>query len=293
MDKIGYYLLRASTWVVHMLPMRLNYIFSDFLFLITYYIVRYRRNVVSRNLLNSFPEKSIKELKLIEKKFYHHLCDTFLETLYYDRISFEESKARVKYLNPDMPTHYMDQGRPVVVYLGHYNNWEWFCNWPLYTNHRFYPIYKKLTNKAFERFYYNLRSRFGAIPLERSETFRQLTEDLQKGIPTLSCFIFDQTPRVNEIQYWTSFLSQDTAVVVGAEKVARKLNAVVLTAHPRKIKRGYYEVEYFLVTEIAKDTAKFEITEQCTKFLEMIIREKPEYWLWSHKRWKHKKPIKN
>jgi Kdo2-lipid IVA lauroyltransferase/acyltransferase len=292
MDKIGYYLLRATTWIIHLFPLRLNYIFSDFLYLIIYYIVRYRRNVVSKNLLNSFSGKSIKERKVIEKKFYHHLCDTFIETLYYDRISFEEAKDRVKFLNPELPIHYLDQGRPVVVYLGHYNNWEWFSNWPLYTNHRFYAIYKKLQSKAFGRFFYNLRSRLGAIPLERSDTFRQLMGDAQKGIPTLSAFIFDQTPRIYEIQYWTTFLNQDTAVVVGAEKVARKLNAVVVTVHPRKIRRGYYEVEYFLVTENAKDTEKFEITEKCTRFLEKIILEKPEYWLWSHKRWKHKRPKK-
>lgn len=293
MDKIVYSLLRASSWVIHVLPMRINYIISDFFFLITYYIVQYRRNVVRSNLQNSFPEKSIKERKLIEKRFYHHFCDTFIETFYYDRISFEEAKERVKYLNPDLPNQYMDQGRPVVVCLGHYCNWEWFSNWPLYTTHRFYAIYKKLRSKAFGLFFYNLRSRLGAIPLERADTFRQLMDDSRKGIPNFSSFIFDQTPRINEIQYWTNFLNQDTAVVVGAEKVARKLNAVMLTVHPRKIKRGYYEVEYFLVTENAKDTAKFEITEKCTRFLENIIRENPEYWLWSHKRWKHKKPINN
>ena len=289
MDKIGYYLLRATTWVIHLIPLRLNYIFSDFLFLITYHIVQYRRNVVSRNLSNSFPEKSKRERNLIERKFYHHLCDTFIETFYFDRISFEEAKQRVRFLNPELPNHYLDQGRSVVVYLGHYNNWEMFCNWPLYTKHRFYAVYKKLRNKAFDRFYYNLRRRLGAIPLERAETFRQLMDDAQKEIPTFSAFIFDQTPRINEIQYWTTFLNQDTAVVVGAEKVARKLNAVVLTVHPRKIKRGYYEVEYFLISENARDSAKFEITERCTRFLETIIREKPEFWLWSHKRWKHKK----
>jgi KDO2-lipid IV(A) lauroyltransferase len=183
----------------------------------------------------------------------------------------------------------MDQGRPVVVFLGHYNNWEWFSNWSLYSKYRFYAIYKKLRSKAFERFYCNLRSRSGCIPLERADTFRQLMEDKQKGIPTLTAFIADQTPRINDIQYWTTFLNQDTAVVVGLEKIARKLNAVVIAAHPKKIKRGYYEVEYFLVTDNPKETAKFEITEQCTRFLEKIIIEKPEYWLWSHKRWKHKR----
>ena len=289
MDKTGYYLLRATTWIVHVIPLRLNYIFSDFLFLIIYYVVQYRRNIVNINLSNSFLEKSKSERKLIEKKFYHHLCDTFIETLYYDRISIEESKARVKFLNSELPNYYMDKGRQVVVYLGHYNNWEWFVNLPLFTKHRFYAIYKKLRSKAFGRFYNNLRSKFGAIPLERADTFRQLMDDKQKGIPNLSAFIFDQTPRVNENKYWTTFLNQDTAVIVGSEKVARKLNAVVLYALTRKIKRGYYDVEYFLITENAKETDKFEITEKCTRFLEKVIRENPEYWLWSHKRWKHKK----
>jgi len=243
--------------------------------------------------MNSFPEKSEKERILIEKKFYRHLCDTFIETLYFDRISEKEAKKRVNFLNPELNNQYLDKGRSVVGYLGHYNNWEWLSNWPLYTNHRFYAIYKKLRSKAFGRFYYNLRSRLGAVPLERADTFRQLMEDTQKGIPSFTAFIADQTPRINDIQYWTTFLNQDTAVVVGLEKIAKKLNAVVLAAHPKKIRRGYYEVEYFLVTENPKETAKFEITEKCTRILENIIREKPEYWLWSHKRWKHKKPIGN
>jgi KDO2-lipid IV(A) lauroyltransferase len=292
MDKIVYNLLRAASWVVHVLPIRLNYIFSDFFFLITYYIVQYRKKVVRRNLLNSFPEKSEIERKLIEKKFYHHLCDTFIETLYFDRISEKEAKKRSHFLNPELANKYLDQGRPVLAFLGHYNNWEWMTDWSLFSKYRFYPIYKKLTNKAFERFYYNLRGRFGGIPLERADTFRQLMGDTQKGIATFTAFIADQTPRINDIQYWTTFLNQETAVVLGLEKIAVKINAVVICAHMKKIKRGYYEVEYSLVTDNAKDTDKFDITEKCTRWLEKIIHEKPEYWLWSHKRWKHRR-IKN
>lgn len=289
MDNFGYYLLRATTWLLQAVPLRVQYIFSDFLYTITYYIVRYRRTVVAQNLLNSFPEKSEKERKIIEKKFYHHLCDTFIETLYFDRISFDESKKRVKQLNPELVNSYLDQGRSVIICLGHYNNWEWLGNWPLYTNYPIHEIYKKLRNKSFDRFFYNLRSKFGGFPLERAATFRQLVADSQNGITNMSSFIFDQTPRVTEIQYWTTFLNQDTAVIVGAEKVARKTDAVVVFVHMIKIKRGYYEVENSLLTDNAKGTAKFEITEMCTRSLEKIIMEKPEYWLWSHKRWKHKR----
>ena len=290
MDNFGYYLLRATTWLLKAIPLRVQYIFSDFLYIITYYVVGSRKTVVTQNLLNSFPEKSENERKIIEKKFYHHLCDTFIETLYFDRISFDESKKRVKQLNPELVNGYLDQGRPVIICLGHYNNWEWLSNWPLYANYPIHEIYKKLRNKSFDRFFYNLRSKFGGFPLERAATFRQLVADSQNGITNISSFIFDQTPRANDIQYWTTFLNQDTAVLVGAEKVARKLDSVVVFVHMKKIKRGYYEVENSLVTDNAKDTAKFEITEMLARFLEKIIKENPEYWLWSHKRWKHKRP---
>ena len=289
---IGYKLIKAVTWWIHFLPIRINYIFSDFLYFFTYFIVRYRRNVVTVNLKNSFPEKSDRERKLIERGYYHHLCDSFIETLYFDRISPEESKRRMRFTNPELANKYMDQGRPIVAFLGHYGNWEWLGNWPLYTYHLFYPVYKKLTNKVFDRFFYNLRSKFGAIPIERAATFRTLMESSTKGIPTFSSYIFDQTPRINDIHYWTNFLNQDTPVVVGAEKIANKLDAVVIFVHTRKIKRGYYEAEFFLISENAKDTPKFEITEKCTRFLENVIHDKPEYWLWSHKRWKHKRQDK-
>lgn len=289
MNKTIYYLIKCGTWIIHILPMRINYLFSDFLFLIAYFIVGYRRGVVRKNLQNSFPEKSLKEILSIEKKFYHHLCDFFIETLYFDHISTSEIQKRVKFLNPQLANDYMEKGRPVVVLLGHYNNWEWPASWPLVSKYRFYPIYKKLTNRTFDHFYFTMRSRFGAIPLDRSETFRQLMTDQREGIPFFSSFIFDQTPRINDIQYWTTFLNQDTPVVMGAEKIALKLNAVVLFAHMKKVKRGYYEMEYSLITDNAKETAKFQITESGSRHLEKIILEKPEYWLWSHKRWKHKR----
>ncbi len=293
MDKIVYSLLKASSWIAHILPMRINYILSDFFFLLTYYVVQYRKKVVRKNLKNSFPDKSEEERLKIEKKFFRHLCDTFIETLCFYRFSSEEAKRRCRFLNPELANDYMRQGRPVVAFLGHYNNWEWMTNWLLFSEYRFYPIYKKLKSKAFERFYVNLRSRFGAIPLERADTYRQLIKDAKNGVPTFTAFLADQTPRINDIQYWTTFLNQDTAVITGLEKIARKTNAVVIGVHMRKIKRGYYEVEYSLITDNPKDTAKFEISEKCTGYLEKIIIEKPEYWLWSHKRWKHKKPINN
>jgi len=289
MEKTGYYVLKATTWIIHLFPLRVIYLVSDLLFVLGYHIIRYRRNVVEVNLANSFPDKTLKERNIIAKKFYRHFSDSFVETLYFDRMSVAEGKNCVKFRNPELLNGYLDQGRQVLAFFGHYNNWEWFCNLSLYTNHRLYAVYKKLKNNTFERFYSNLRGRFGAIPLERANTFKQLYTDNQEGIPSMSAFLFDQTPRIYEIHHWTTFLNQDTPVVLGAEKVAQKLDAVVLFLYSRKKKRGQYEAEFLLVTDHAKTSPRFEITDNCTHILEKQIQEYPEFWLWSHKRWKHKK----
>ncbi len=285
----GYYLLRALSWLIYAMPLRVFYFHSDLLFLVMYHLIRYRRKVVDINLENSFPEKTKKERTQIAKKYYHHLCDCFLETLYFDRISKEKVRNRVTYLNPEMATHYMDRGKQVIILMGHYNNWECFNSWGLQTKYKSYPIYKKLRNAAFEKFYNHLRSRFGAQPLERALTFKQLYEDSKNGIPSVSLFIIDQTPREHDIQHWINFLNQETPVIVGPEKVASKLNGVVLFGKTKKVKRGFYEVELVLITDQAKQCPKFEITEKSNRLMESLIMENPEFWLWSHRKWKHKR----
>ncbi len=289
MKKGGYLILKGLTWLMQLFPLRVHYCTSDLIYLVTYYILRYRRAVVENNLANSFPDKTTRERDLIARKFYKHLCDTLVETLYFDRISIEAGKKAVFYTNADDINKYLDQGRQVIVIAGHYNNWEWFSNWSLYSKHRFYPIYKKLKSDIFEHFYFNLRSRLGAMPLERGDAVRQLISDHQKGIPSMSAFIFDQTPRIYEIQHWVTFLNQDTPVILGAEKIAQKIDAVVFFSDSRKVKRGAYELEYVLVTEHAAKCEKFEITEKCMQMLEKQIIANPEFWLWSHKKWKHKR----
>jgi len=291
MEKTGYLLLRSITWIFQIFPLRVNYLFSDIFFFLTFYVVRYRRSVVAQNLSNSFPEKTQIERNQIARKFYRHFCDSVVETMYFDRMTVDEGKKCVKFLNPELLNSYLDQGRQVITCMGHFNNWEWFCNLPLYTTYRCYAVYKRLTSNVFERFYLNLRSRFGAIPLERAATFRQLVNDHQKGIPSFSAFLFDQTPRVYELHHWVKFLNQDTPVVLGTEKVAQKLDAVVFFLHSKKVKRGYYEAEFELVTDHAGACPKYEITDKCTHLLEQQIIENPEFWLWSHKRWKHKREL--
>lgn len=287
--KIGYYLLRASTWIVQLFPLRFHYILADLFFVLVYHVVRYRRKVVFTNLQNSFPEKSAKELRQIARKFFLNFCDSFIETLYFDRISEKEIKRRLTLHNGELMEKYLDEGRPVVIALGHYNNWEWNCSWKLRSRHSGYVIYKKLTNKSFDHFYCQMRARFGLVPLERADTYRQLISAVANGEAFAAAFLMDQTPRKHEIQYWTTFLNQDTPVLTGTEKVARKIDAVVLFCHIKKLRRGYNQLEFSLITEHARETAPFEITEKATRMIEEVIVGRPELWLWSHKRWKHKR----
>ncbi len=287
--KPGYYLLKAFTWIIQLFPLRFHYILSDLIYLLIYYVVRYRRKVVYNNLTNSFPEKSKSEIRLIAKKFYRHFCDSFIETLYFDRVSEKEIKKRLTLLNEEIVEKFLAEGRPVILALGHYNNWEWNCSWQLNSKYRGYVIYKRLTNKSFDLFYYKMRSRFGVIPIDRADTYRQLISDVNNGITSASAFLMDQTPRKHEIQYWTTFLNQDTPVLTGTEKVARKLDAAVIFCHIRKLRRGYNRLEFTVIAESAKNTAPFEITEKATRMIEEMIVQRPELWLWSHKRWKHRR----
>ena len=158
MEKAGYFLLKLITWIFWLFPLRFHYFMVNFCYFVIYHIFRYRRAVVESNLKNSFPEKTPRERTRIASHFYRHFCDVFIETLYFDRIPIDEAKASVTYSNAEFVNDYLRQGRHVVVFLGHYNNWEWFSNWPLYSPFKFYSIYKKLRNATFEHFYFLIES---------------------------------------------------------------------------------------------------------------------------------------
>ncbi|MDC1106784.1 lysophospholipid acyltransferase family protein [Prolixibacteraceae bacterium] len=289
MQKIIYFIIRVVTRTTNFLPLRVHYIFSDFNYIFTYHIIRYRRKIVRQNLINSFPERSISEIKEIEKKFYSHISDLAVETLYFSDISKEEVSRRVTVENEDLLLNYINNGRQIIVSLGHYNNWEWMCCLRYLIDHSYYPVYKPLHSKAFDKFYFRLRSRFGAEPIEKNTIFRKIYNDSRKGIPSVSAFINDQTPKRDNIQYWTKFLNQDTPIFLGVEKIAKKLDAVVVAAEIQKPERGHYHIKFSLITDRAKDEEQYAITEKSTRHLEKMIQRRPEFWLWSHKRWKHKK----
>jgi Kdo2-lipid IVA lauroyltransferase/acyltransferase len=293
MEAIGYYLFYGINRIVTLLPLRFLYIISDFLFLLLYYFPSYRRKVVASNLKNAFPEKAEEELKCIEKKFYKHLADLFIETFKLFQISQAEHLRRLTISNPGILDKLLAEKRDTIAVIGHYNNWEWLNILPCFTKYQIVSIYKPLQNKYFNRFINDIRSQYGMVVTPMSLIIREIIKNRKNNINILSAIISDQTPVRSDIKYWTTFLNQDTPIYMGTEKIASKYDMAVVFFHVQKIKRGYYNLDIELLFEHTAGLPEYFITETHVKRLEEIIREKPEYWIWSHRRWKHKKPVEN
>ena len=293
MAAIGYYLFYGINWIITLLPLPVLYIFSDFLYLVLYYVVSYRRNVVATNLKNSFPEKTDKELKIIEKKFYRHLSDILIETFKSTHMTRADQKKRFTYSNLEIIDKLREEKRDIIAIMGHYNNWEWPTLLPYYLKYKTIIIYKPLQNKYFNRFINNHRSEHGIVLTPTSQVIREIINCRKNNINTVSVFISDQIPSKGDIKYWTTFLNQDTAVFTGAGKIGSKYDMAIVFFHVQKVKRGYYNLNIELLFDHTEGLSEEVITEKHVRRLEEMIKEKPEYWIWSHRRWKHKKPVEN
>ena len=293
MDSIGYYIFYGINWVLSFLPIWILYILSDFIYILLYYFPSYRRKVVENNLKNSFPEKTSEELKSIEKKFYKHLADLFIETFKLAHMSRTEQKKRFTYSNLGIIDKLREEKRDIIAVLGHYNNWEWPTMLPEFLKYKIVIIYKPLQNKYFNKFINDQRSKYGIVLTPTSQIIREIINYRNDNINTLSVFLSDQIPAKGDIKYWTNFLNQDTAVFTGAGKIASKYDMAIVFFHIQKVKRGHYNLDIELLLEHTTGLPENLITESHVRRLEEIIREKPEYWIWSHRRWKHKKPVEN
>lgn len=293
MHRIAFYLFFGLNWVITLLPLRLLYLFSYPAFLVVYYVTSYRRKIVSANLHNAFPQKSDTELKKIEKKFYMHFCDLFIEAFKMTHMSDKQIKERYYVENPELLDKLYSEKRDVIAVLGHYNNWEWLAGLPYFTRYKTVSIYKPLKNKNFDRFVNSLRTKHGMVLTPMSNIIREIIKDRSQNINTLSAFISDQAPVKTEIKYWTRFLNQDTPVYLGTEKVAAKYDMAVVFFNIQKERRGYYKLVVELLFDHTAGLPEYTVTEAHVRRLEEIINDKPEYWMWSHRRWKHKREILN
>ena len=289
MPHIFSYLAYAFFRLLSFLPLSVLYIFSDIVFFIIYRIIGYRKQVVNENLRNSFPEKSSEEIRKIRKEFYHHFCDTFVETIKLWNISKKEILKRCVLKNPEIFEPYKAQGKSIIAVTGHYANWEWLSSLALYNVGDFLPIYKPLHNKVIDKMYIKIREKLGSKTLAKNDTLRTMIRYRNQEKFTITAFIGDQTPNKKSLHYWTKFLNQDTPILQGAERIAKKLDQAVIYCKMTKLKRGYYEYEFIPISDKPKETEENEITERHTRLLENIINENPSYWLWSHRRWKHKR----
>lgn len=262
---------------------------SNALYYLLFYGIGYRKKVVMQNIRNSFPEKPTAEHRRIAKKFYRHLCDLFLESLKTFTISENEVKARMVINDCAILTRYFNQNRSVIIAGGHYNNWELFAvAIAAGIQHNAIAIYKPLTNKFFDTRMQQTRSRYGLRMISTKIVKEVFSEAKDK--PTAFIFGIDQSPPFADKCYWTRFLNQDTGVLFGTEKYAKEHDYPVVFGHITKVRRGHYKVDFFESCDLPRQTDHGEISEKVTRMLEKEIVRQPEFWLWSHKRWKQKRP---
>ena len=284
-----YHIFFWGWYAVSRLPLCVLYAISTLLYLLMYHVLRFRRKVVRKNLNDSFPDKSASEISKIERQYYQHVCDIMFESVKYFSISEKELRKRLVYKNLEQARNSLRNGKTIGLYMGHYANWEWISALPLVVGDlcQTCQLYHPLENKVFDRLVAYTRERWGGVNIPASESIRYIIKLKQQGRPLLIGFIADQVPLWQNIHYWTRFLNhEDTPVFTGAERLMKKLDMDVYYLDVRRVKRGYYEAEFKLITTTPKECAEFQLTEDYTRMLEQTINEAPPYWLWSHKRWK-------
>jgi len=286
--KLLYYIVFAVWYVFSLLPLRIHYVLSDLLFWLLYGVVGYRKAVIRKNLRESFPEKSEEELRKIARGYYHFFCDYIVETIKMMTISKENIRRRLTFKGTELVDEIVESGQSCAVYLGHLCNWEWVTSLPLWVTPKAQcgQIYHPLENKEFDRLFLYSRQRFGATCIAMQDTLREIVNYRSKNQPVVIGYISDQVPFWTNIHHWVDFLHHDTPVLTGTERIAKKVNHAVFFLDVHRVRRGYYEAEFKLMTREPRKMDDFEITDIYFKLLEESIRRAPEFWLWSHNRWK-------
>lgn len=282
--KIVYFLW----YLLSLLPFWVHYLFSDFIYLILYKLLSYRVNVVRKNLIESFPEKSEQELREIERKFYHRLCDYFVELVKTMTMSEKQIRKRMVFKGTDLVNQCAEEGQSVAAYLGHTFNWEWITSLPFSVSDKLHcgQLYHALENPVFNKLILRQRQRWGAECIALVDILRKTIEYKRKNQLTVIGYIGDQVPHWNNIHHWCWFLNHDTPVMTGTERIAVKNRQALFFIEVTQTKRGYYEAEFKLITRHPEQLKEFEATDIYHQMLETNIRRQPELWLWSHNRWK-------
>ena len=282
---IGIFVLKQ----VARLSFKSIYFLSDILFFAVYHLLGYRKNVVIQNLKNSFPEKKEKELKIIRKKFYRHLCDLILETIKMGKMNENDFRKRMVIENPELINRFYEQGRSVVVLTMHYSNWEWSSCFPLKIKHKILGVYKPLHNHQFDAYLNQARQKTGSYLVPNASVLRTLISAQKNNERTFTWLAADQTPPSYH-KFWMRFLKQETMFYPGPAAISKRFNQPVFFQRIEKTARGKYRTSFELLYENPSEVSEVEIMKAYIGRMEAAIEHQPEYYLWSHRRWKHKRP---
>ena len=291
--------VQGLLYIISLMPFWVLYGIADFIFVLVYYVVRYRRKIVAKNMRESFPELSDKELIKIARKFYRNFADYIVETIKLNHISDEEIKRRMVFKNMDIIDRLFDEKRSIAAYFSHCGNWEWVPSITLWSRHttgkdvEFCQVYRPLKNKWYDEYMLRLRSRFNSLSFKKKTVLRDLLLLRRREMPSITGFMSDQKPSKGDESHIVKFLNHPSAVITGTEQVARKLDMAVVYFDMHKLSRGYYELEVKLITDNTSTMEPMAITDAYVKLLEETIKRNPSIWLWTHNRWKHKVKMPN
>jgi len=288
MQFIIYILVYPFLWLISMLPFRLLYAFSDGLYILIFRVFGYRKKVVITNLKLVFPEKDDSEIAAITKTFYHHLCDMMVEAIKSLTITEEEMKKRFTFTNVELLQELEKNGRSVALMCGHYGSWEWIFVLQSYIKNKGYAVYKRIENKHFDKLIKGIRAKYNSELITTKETIPKLMRAKVDKKTFICGFVSDQAAKPWKALHWAKFMGYRVPMHTGAEMLAKRLDLAVVFFSVKRLKRGYYETTFETITETPKEFKNYEITDIFFRLVEKQIYEAPEYYLWTHKRWKSK-----
>ena len=276
-------------WLFSRLPMFILYFISDIFYFLLYYVFGYRKRVIMQNITYAFPNKSESEKQLIAKKFYRHFTDIMIESIKSFSITEKQILKRYTYKNPELVNAYVKKGRSIALVGAHQANWEWSISLPLVIKTKVFGAYNKLRNETFEKTLKENREKFGVIGVTTLNFMNKIKSNIINNIQGAYILLSDQSPQIEKTFYWTEFFGVKVPIHTGAEMLSKKNDLVVINYRSKKIKRGYYEIDFQLITDSPKDFKDYEITDKFLALTEKNIKEQPECYLWSHNRFKHQK----
>lgn len=291
MQRLLYILVYPIWWGISILPMPILYILSDIFFFLSYYVIGYRRKVVKENLALTLPDKSDKERKQIAKEFYVHLCDILVETVKSLTISEKEISRRFKFENPELLQELYNQDKSVLLMCGHYASWEWSGILTKHMPYKGIAVYKQLRNPNFDRLVKKIRGKFGAEIISNKQIVTKLFRMHRDNQKSLTLILSDQTPKLTDYKHVDTFMGVRVPVFVGSEELVKRLGHIPVYLHVEKVKRGHYSARFIPLTMEPKKIPDYGITRMFLDEIEKQIYKEPAFYLWSHKRWKHRNDV--